>query len=84
MNTRKTVLILLIAVLAVGFYAFDLGQYFSLEYLKAQQQAIDTHYRAHPWQTALIYFAVYARKRLVLAPEEEFAMRGATAEKEED
>ncbi len=35
------------------------ARYFSLDYFKSQQAAIDTWYQAHPWQTALIYFLVY-------------------------
>src|SRR4029077_3066019 len=34
-------------------------RYFTLEFFKAQQAAIDTHYRAHPIETAAIYFAIY-------------------------
>ena len=58
---KKSKLLLVLAVIAVVyvFFAYDLGQYFSLGYFKSQQAAIDTYYRAHPWQTALIYFAIY-------------------------
>jgi dihydrolipoamide dehydrogenase len=57
----KTRLALLIAIAAaiVLFFAFDLGQFFSLEYFKAKQAQITAFYSANPWQTALVFFAIY-------------------------
>ena len=52
-------LILPVPVLEKRFFALDLAQYFSLEYLKAQQEAIDAQYRARPLATALVFFAIY-------------------------
>jgi len=59
MNVSKILLLGLISVLAVGFFTFDFANYFSLEYLKTQQAAIDAYYGAHPRQTALLFVAVY-------------------------
>ena len=59
MKTRRILLAVVIAALAYAFFAFDLGQYFSLEYFKAQQANIMAYYEANPWQTALIFFAIY-------------------------
>lgn len=59
MTAGRLVLAAIIALLIVAFFAFDLAQYFSLEYLKSHQASLDNFYRAHPLQTALIYFAVY-------------------------
>ncbi|MCK7497993.1 MAG: hypothetical protein MZW92_50185 [Comamonadaceae bacterium] len=42
---------LLLALLIAAFFAFDLGQYFSLAFFKSQQAAIDAYYAAHPLQT---------------------------------
>ncbi len=42
-----------------AFFAFDFHRYFTLDFFKAQQAAIDAYYRAHPLQTAAIYFLVY-------------------------
>jgi len=53
------VLFALIAAAVAAFFAFDLHRYFTLDFFKAQQAAIDTYYRAHPIQTAAIYFAIY-------------------------
>jgi pyruvate/2-oxoglutarate dehydrogenase complex dihydrolipoamide dehydrogenase (E3) component/uncharacterized membrane protein YdjX (TVP38/TMEM64 family) len=49
----------LLGALITAFFAFDLGRYFSLESVKAQQAALDAWYQAHPGRTALIYFVVY-------------------------
>ncbi len=57
-RSRLLLLVLLVALIA-AYVAFDLGRYFSLDFLKSQQTAIDARYQAHPWRTALIYFLVY-------------------------
>ncbi len=59
MKTKKIVLVGVIAVLVLGFFVFDLDQYFSLAYFKSQRVAIDAYYQANPWQTMLIYFVIY-------------------------
>ena len=56
---KRLVLFALIAAAVAAFFAFDLHRYFTLDFFKAQQAAIDTYYRAHPIQTAAIYFAIY-------------------------
>ena len=60
MNTRKLLLVGAVAVLIGAFFAFDLGRFFSLDYFKSQQAAIETYQTAHPWLTAGVFFAVYA------------------------
>jgi pyruvate/2-oxoglutarate dehydrogenase complex dihydrolipoamide dehydrogenase (E3) component/uncharacterized membrane protein YdjX (TVP38/TMEM64 family) len=52
-------LIVLIAALIVAFIVFDLGQYFSLSYLKSQQAAIEELYRAKALQTVAAFFLIY-------------------------
>ncbi len=56
---KKIVLIILIAMSVILFFVFDLGQYFNLEYLKSQRQAIEDFNQAQPLLTMLIYFIVY-------------------------
>ena len=41
MNKGRWLVIVLIAALVAAYFVFDLGQYFSLGYLKSQQAAID-------------------------------------------
>ena len=43
MNTRKLLLLLTLAVLVGAFFAFDLGRFFSLDYFKSQQAAIEAY-----------------------------------------
>lgn len=43
----------------VAFFAFDLEQYFSLEFIKSQQAELDRWYRANPALTIAVYFAIY-------------------------
>jgi pyruvate/2-oxoglutarate dehydrogenase complex dihydrolipoamide dehydrogenase (E3) component/uncharacterized membrane protein YdjX (TVP38/TMEM64 family) len=59
MNKKKLLLLAALAALLAGFFAFDLGRYFSLEFFKSQQAAIDAYYQAHPLRTLLIYFLIY-------------------------
>jgi len=56
---KRLVLFALIAAAVAAFFAFDLHRYFTLDFFKAQQAAIDAYYRAHPLQTATVYFAIY-------------------------
>ncbi len=59
MKPGKIILLVVIAILIVSFFYFDLSQYFSLEYIKSQQARIDALYQANPYRLSLIYFAIY-------------------------
>jgi pyruvate/2-oxoglutarate dehydrogenase complex dihydrolipoamide dehydrogenase (E3) component/uncharacterized membrane protein YdjX (TVP38/TMEM64 family) len=59
MKTGKIALVVVVAALIGAFVAFDLGQYFSLDYFKSQQAAISAYFQANPLQTAGIFFAIY-------------------------
>ncbi len=59
MNSRKLLLLLALAVSVGAFFVFDLGRFFSLDYFKSQQAAIETYRAAHPGLTAGIFFVVY-------------------------
>ncbi|KHD06845.2 pyridine nucleotide-disulfide oxidoreductase [Candidatus Thiomargarita nelsonii] len=41
------------------FFVFDLQQYLSLENFQTQRTDIVNFYEGHPWQTILIFFAIY-------------------------
>ncbi len=45
--------------LVAAFFAFDLGHFFTLDYFKSQQAAINDYYAANPLATAAIFFAAY-------------------------
>lgn len=59
MNTRKLLLLGLLALLITGFFALDLSQYLTLSSLKAQQAALHTQVASNPWLAAGVFFAVY-------------------------
>ena len=59
MNKKKLGLFVLIAALVVSYFLFDLGRFFSLDYFKGQQAAIEAYRAAHPWATAGMFFAIY-------------------------
>jgi len=59
MNSRKIAVLALILVLLAGFFVFDMGQYLSLDAIKAQQAALDAQVEAHPWLAGGVFFIVY-------------------------
>ena len=59
MKSGKVVLIALILVLIALFFAFDLGRFLSLAYIKSKQADITAFYGANPLQTMAGFFAAY-------------------------
>ena len=61
MSQKKTRMAILafLAIFIVCFFYFDLGRYFTLEYFKSQQQALQDYYAANPALTISIYMGVY-------------------------
>ena len=58
--TKSRIALVIILVAAISaFFAFDLGQYLTLEYFKSQQQAIEAYRQSHPLATALGFFLIY-------------------------
>ena len=59
MKSGKLIVIALIVALLAAFFAFDLGQYLSLAFIKSQQAAITAFYAANQAQTIAGFFAIY-------------------------
>jgi pyruvate/2-oxoglutarate dehydrogenase complex dihydrolipoamide dehydrogenase (E3) component/uncharacterized membrane protein YdjX (TVP38/TMEM64 family) len=59
MNFRKLGLLALVVALVAAFFAFDLGQYLSLQALKAQQANIESFRAEQPLLTIGLYFVIY-------------------------
>jgi dihydrolipoamide dehydrogenase len=59
MNKNKLVLLLLIVAAVVAYFAFDLGRFLSLGYLKSQQTALGAYYAANQVQTIALYVIGY-------------------------
>ncbi len=55
----KRILLLLLLVLIAAFFVFDLDRFFSLEYLKQQQAALDGYYQSNPVLTIAAFFLLY-------------------------
>ncbi|VAW86901.1 COG0398: uncharacterized membrane protein / Mercuric ion reductase [hydrothermal vent metagenome] len=55
----RIILISVIASLVLSYFFFNLGQYFSLDYFKSQQAAIDLYYSENSMVTVMLFFAVY-------------------------
>jgi uncharacterized membrane protein YdjX (TVP38/TMEM64 family) len=55
----KLLILAVIAAAIASFFIFDLGQYLTLDYLKAQQANLSAYVTANPWQSVLAFFAVY-------------------------
>lgn len=59
MNTRKILLMGVILALIASFFVFDLGQYLSLDALKAQQASLNAQVSAQPLLAAGVFFLIY-------------------------
>ena len=68
MNKSKIFVALIVIAMIAAFFIFDLGQYFSLDYFKSQQAAIDAYYSAHAFETVAIFFAIYVAAIAVSFP----------------
>ena len=59
MSLRKLLVLAVVAIVVALYFMLDLGSYFSLDALKAQQAAIENYRLANPWLAAGIFFAIY-------------------------
>ncbi|HKB62110.1 MAG TPA: VTT domain-containing protein, partial [Burkholderiales bacterium] len=59
MSRRRLLLAVLLAGSIAAFFAFDLGQYFRIEFFQSKQSAIEEFRRANPLAAAGIFFAIY-------------------------
>lgn len=59
MKNKKILVAAVVLALIAAYFAFDLGQYLSLEFLKARQADLNALYTSNPLRTALIFFALY-------------------------
>lgn len=56
---KKLPLIFFLVLSIAAFFVFDLGQYFSLEFIKQNQASFEQYYSENPVQTVAIYFIIY-------------------------
>lgn len=58
----------LLLLALVAWFQLDLGQYLTLDALKAQQSAIDGYYRANPLLVTAAFFAIYVALTALSVP----------------
>ena len=59
MNRTRLSLLVIFAIVIVGFVVFDIEQYFSLDYFKSKQAQFDAAYARDPLKVAALYVAIY-------------------------
>jgi dihydrolipoamide dehydrogenase len=59
MSKGKIAVLVVLGAVVVAFFAFDLKQYFTVEYFQSQRAAIEAYFQAHPLQTGLGFFVLY-------------------------
>ena len=59
MSKKKLLIVALLVVLVVAFFAFDLGRFLSLEYIKSRQADFTALAEAQPWLVGGSFFAIY-------------------------
>lgn len=59
MKIGRVLVLVAICALVGAFFAFDLDQFFSLDYFRSQQGAITDYYDANPWRAAFLFFVIY-------------------------
>ncbi len=64
----KLILVAIVAALIAAFFIFDLGQYLSLDYLKAQKDALNDLYRSKPILIITMFFLAYVAMAALALP----------------
>ncbi len=68
MQPKRLALLALFSLALTAWFALDLGQYLTLETLKAQKDAIDGFYRANPLLVLAAFFAIYVTLTALSVP----------------
>ncbi len=65
---KRIVIALVLALALAAWFALDLGQYLTLDALKAQQAAFEGYYHANPLLVIAMFFAVYVTLTALSVP----------------
>jgi pyruvate/2-oxoglutarate dehydrogenase complex dihydrolipoamide dehydrogenase (E3) component/uncharacterized membrane protein YdjX (TVP38/TMEM64 family) len=68
MNKNKLILIVLIIAAVIGFFAFDLGRFLSLDYLKQSRDGFTALYQSQPALVIGSFFAIYVAVTAISLP----------------
>lgn len=64
----KLILVAVVAALIASFFVFDLGQYLSLDYLKAQKDSLNQLYLDNPVLVIAVFFLAYVAMAALALP----------------
>ncbi|BDQ32806.1 TVP38/TMEM64 family protein [Pseudodesulfovibrio portus] len=67
-TTRKVLIAVVIVGLIAAYFLLDLGQYFSLEYVKASRDRFQALYAEHAASTLAVYFFIYVTATALSLP----------------
>jgi pyruvate/2-oxoglutarate dehydrogenase complex dihydrolipoamide dehydrogenase (E3) component/uncharacterized membrane protein YdjX (TVP38/TMEM64 family) len=59
MKTNRLVLLVAIGIAVAAFFAFDLDQYLTLDFFKAQRAGIEAYRDTHPVLVIVVFFLIY-------------------------
>ena len=59
MKTGKIIAAVVFVAFIAAFFIFDLGRFFSLDFFKSQQAAINAFFQANPLQTGVVFLLIY-------------------------
>ena len=59
MRRKQLIILIFLAVLLALFFGLDLGQYFTLEYMKARQAELEAATRQNPLGMGMLFFLIY-------------------------
>jgi len=59
MSRSKIIVLAVLAILILAFFIFDLGRFFSLDYLKSQHAQLTAYRAANPVLSAIAFFVLY-------------------------
>lgn len=68
MKTKKMALVCIILILAVLFFYFDLGQFLTLDALKANRDKVAAFYEGHRLATILLFMIIYVVQTALSLP----------------
>lgn len=67
-SVKRILIFTVIVGLIAGYFIFDLGQYFSLEYLKASRERFQALYAEHTMAVIGVYFLIYVSATALALP----------------
>ena len=68
MDKKKLVIVVVLLAAVVAYFAFDLGRYFSLDYIKGSQAKFAELYAAQPALVIAVFFAIYVAVTAISLP----------------